>query len=413
MVPLLFQVLHRPHQDEVEQAVRVIARIASHEIERVTPDARRRDELAERDRRGIWSRSVRDSEQQTGVGRIEDATERHRETPLHPSTPALHHHVAQGGGQSRIGTGRIVERNRVSVLGDPVHRLAEALLGPSLEGELSYVDDDCLVADVQIPHPRGLVHRQPLLTGTEDGDRPSVLIRETAERRPERRALFRRTDRVRRHEADAVVHGVGDHPVPVEEVHLVASQREVVERAAGSPLNDLTGVVELSVMIDSRELEAFRRIPTRRTPGVVTVREREAMSPEAPLRDRPEAHDQSDEREADAYRELSRVQEDRCPMRQGDRVDPDEPLDASLESSWPRERVVVAEPDRELDHCRARDGDAGGSAEHGRECRADGSRLVTAVERTPRPDKRSEDGDRDDRCEDLAVPHYVQHRGEP
>ena len=53
--------LDRPHEDEVEQAVRVLPVVAAHEVERVAVDAGRRDELAERDRGAV--RPVGDGEQ--------------------------------------------------------------------------------------------------------------------------------------------------------------------------------------------------------------------------------------------------------------------------------------------------------------------------------------------------------------
>ena len=83
------QALDRPDQDEVEQAVRMFAVVAAHEVERVAADARRRDELAERHRRSVGT--VRDRQQQTLVAGVEDAAEGHREAPLDLAPAALDH----------------------------------------------------------------------------------------------------------------------------------------------------------------------------------------------------------------------------------------------------------------------------------------------------------------------------------
>ena len=79
--PFAAQPLDRAHEDEVEQAVRVVAVVAAHEVERVAVDAGRRHELAEGHRVAVGA--VRDRQQQALVAGVEDAPEGHREAALH------------------------------------------------------------------------------------------------------------------------------------------------------------------------------------------------------------------------------------------------------------------------------------------------------------------------------------------
>ena len=92
------QPLDRAHEDEVEQAVGVLAVVAAHEVERVAVDARRRDELAEGDRGAVGA--VGDRQQQALVAGVEDAPEGHREAALHLATPGPRHDRPQGASRS-------------------------------------------------------------------------------------------------------------------------------------------------------------------------------------------------------------------------------------------------------------------------------------------------------------------------
>ena len=189
---------------------------------------RGRDELAHGRRVAVGSGDH--AQDEALVARVEDPSEHHGEAALEVAPPALGHEPVSCRAVSPVETGRVVERDRVAVLGDAVVGLAQALHVPAGQRERLHVDHG-LVADVDVVHARGPVDGQPVLAGAHDGDDPAVVVGEAAERRPDLLPLGERPDGVGRDQADAAVDGVGDERVAVEEPLLVAAQGEVVEGA--------------------------------------------------------------------------------------------------------------------------------------------------------------------------------------
>ena len=215
--------------------------VAPHEVERVALDAGGRDVLAQGHRRSVGG--VGHGQEQPLVPGVEQASQRHREAALHLALTALGHEPPQPLSQLGAHGGGVVEGAGVAVAGDAVDRLAEALVAPALEREPADVDD-ALVARVHVVHAGRAVHRQPVLPGPQHRQGPSVLVGEPSEAPPDLPALRLRADRVRGHQADPAVHGIGDGAVGPEPPLLVGPQREVVESPGRVALDDVASLFE-------------------------------------------------------------------------------------------------------------------------------------------------------------------------
>ena len=179
---------------------------------------------------GVPVGAVDDGEEQPGVAGVEDPAQHHGEAALVLTTAAQAHQRDELGGECRVESGRVVEGGGIAVLLDSVVGLAQALHAASGQGELLDVHH-CLVADVDVVHPRVSVDGQPLLAGAHDGRHPTVIVGEPAERPPYLFAFVARSDRVGGDQADPSVDGVGHQAVPMEEPLLVGAEGEVVEGA--------------------------------------------------------------------------------------------------------------------------------------------------------------------------------------
>ena len=236
LVALVPEMLDGRAQSEVDQAVRVVARVTSHEVEGVPADARGRHELAHGRSRPI--RPTDHGEQEAGVPRIEHPAEHHGKAPL---VLALAAHAHEGGqllGKGGVEMGRVVEGRGVAVFLYPVEGLPESFHFASGEGEGLYLHHR-LVAQVDVVHPRVSVDGEPLLACSHDRCDPPVVVGEAPERTPDLLALVAGPDGVGRDEADAAIDGIGHQAVPVEEPLLVGPEGEVVEGGGAVATDDV------------------------------------------------------------------------------------------------------------------------------------------------------------------------------
>ena len=122
------QVLDGAHDDEVGEAVRVLARAAAHQVERVAVDVGGRHELAEGGRHAVGVEA--DREEQALVAGSKRRDERHREAPLHLAARLSRHQPPELRRQCRVGVGGIVELDRVAVLAMRLTAWRRPLLRP-------------------------------------------------------------------------------------------------------------------------------------------------------------------------------------------------------------------------------------------------------------------------------------------
>ena len=359
----------------------MVALVSAHEVERVTADAGSRDELAERDRMSLGA--VRDRQQETLVTGVEYAPERHREASFDLATTPLHHDGPDRVRQRRLNPGRVVERDRVAVVRDPVDGLAQAFAGPALQREGPHVHD-ALVADVPLVHTGAPVDAEPLLAGAEHGHRPAAFVREAAERRPELVALLGLTDRVGRDQADSPVDGVRDQAVAIQEGLLVAAKCEVVERA-GAETPDYVGGA----------------------PGGVG-----ATTRAVPVYDGPERQHERDGRQPETDGEQGRVQEGVHPRIEGHGPDTHEAPGRGPPGFVPGDRTAATMGrDHAPENSCADQGDRDDATEERGEACPERGQVETRPEGSPRPPQRGHEHEGCDGLDDLAVADQMKrHR---
>ena len=173
----------------------------------------------------------------------EQVVERHREAALglaaQPEVvdaadlPSLLDGQIAGAQHDRPIPGLLQPRARLPHLADRA----------ALERELSRQHDG-LVADVERAQPDRVPARHPGAADAEHGDPPRMAMALGKELAQQVGNRVRLADRVARDERDAAGHAVGHEraPLGVEEVRLVAPQREVAQRVAPVALDDATGV---------------------------------------------------------------------------------------------------------------------------------------------------------------------------
>ena len=205
---------------EVEQPVRVLARVSPHQVEREAPDGRGRHELAHGRRKAV--RAVDDGEEEAGVPGIEESSQHHGEAALLVPPPVHPHQLDQGASDLGADVGGVEELHGVAVALDSVDGLAQPLHLPALEREPLHVDH-CLVAEVEVAHPGVSIVGQPLLGRRHHRHSPAVAVAVPAEGVPDVTPLAVGPDGVGGDQADPAVDGVGDQAVTVEEPLLVVA----------------------------------------------------------------------------------------------------------------------------------------------------------------------------------------------
>src|SRR3984893_8575826 len=221
-------------------------RVAPHRVEREAAPGKAGDVSLKPDRRA--ARVATDDHHAVAIPAREQVVERHREPALGCAGAVTFGDPDEGPAQRRIEIALAVDLGGEPEVLRAVERLAHRPHGPTLEAEGRDIDHG-LVAEIVRPHPGVLVQRETVATGTHDRRSPTPLVTQLEETPEGIVGRVGRTDRVTRSETHAVDVPVRDPTALVarEDVLLVVTQRERVERVAVGTRNEVPNTATVGV----------------------------------------------------------------------------------------------------------------------------------------------------------------------